>query len=564
MNEVNAMGWHPVKRFIGKTETWDSTTPGLLSGIWFYGDCAYHEGKLLEKDRDNIYTVDGVGYFVSERGRESEYALGKPRLHPGVRLGDLLTLSDIEEFKHKPAPLPAAQQTAPPKKGEPMASLKFGEDELLKSYFEEVCHRLYETCGGYESHLAMGAVFAYAAAPEIFSAYGLFPGLFVHGQMSSGKTKFTEWLMHLVGFDSHGMKAGISAIKSTAVGILQESQNYSNLCLWIDEFRQGQVTEDKVGIFRDAFNRQPPVKWNPEGIQRKIRTAYVISGESTSSDAATRSRYPHVQISASRRINNHLAWFTVQKKNLFVFQRVLMERRAEFVAGLFKYLKLWVTKSGLTNEREKIVHGIDWAAWRALADLLGAECPPEFDDFMLEHMNVAAVDVTAETNINLFWTDLISAFNADAIPTDLFRVERSSGFYPDGEKWMKCRLFMEPNGAIAALAAHLRKAGQAVSLRRNDLRDQLSKNPYWIPGKHRKRFGSSSAGGIPAWGIDVDQHDLGLQMIEPDEFRAALNPYPGPDALVGEYHFLSGDPRKGPLFAIVDKVVDKVETKKDE
>lgn len=584
MTEVDAMGWHPAKRRRADgTSTWESEHEGLLNGIWFYGDAAYHNGQLLEADRDNIYKVDGEGFFLADRGRESEFELGRPLMQPRVKLGDLLTLRDLEDFSHKPAPKSAAERiqkeagTKTKTKTETL-SAQFDEKELLRAFWNEMGTRFYETAGGHEANLALGAMFSYAAAPELFAAHGLFPGLFIHGQMESGKTKFTEWLFHLAGFS---INAGISAIKSSAVGILQASQNYSDLPLWIDEFKQGHVGEDKVGIFRDAYNRLSPVKWNPSGINRKIRTAYVISGESTSSDAAMRSRYPHVQISAPRRLRNNLVWFGQHKNKFFVFWRFVMERRPEFVKLVFKYLALFVNAPGSINEREKMVHGIDWASYRAMTDLIGGEpienycrtcvkvsgcqcsvCGGEvptksFDDFMVEHMSRAATDVTADTNINIFWTDLIAAFNDDAIPLECFRIESEvlSGGYPAGQHWMSYSLFLEPNLTISTLAAHLRKQGSSVSLRRNDLRDQLSKNDYWIHGNIKKRFGHGLAGGIHAWGFLLDKHPLGRQEVTKQEFEESLDlRQKSIDAAVQFHTFLDGDPRKGPLFAIIHKI----------
>ncbi len=559
-SEIDAMGWQPMKRKVDNIETTESVTPGLLHGAWFYGDCAYFEGQILEADRDGVYRVDGEGYFVAERGRESEFSLGKPKLHPGVRLADLLTFKDLEEWTNKPAPKPVAERLKPEGKKKESVGAMFSEAELLRAYFREVNGRFYDTAGGYEAHLALGAVFAYAASPEIFDRHGLFPGLWVHGQMESGKTKFTEWLLALVGFS---VSAGKSATKSTTVGIVQESQNYSGLPLWLDEFRNLEVRTETVGVLRDAYNRQNPLKWSADGVQRKIRTAFVVSGESTSSDAATRSRYPHVQISAVKRLRNHLDWFTQQRKNFFVFWRVLMERRAEFVALHTKYLKEWLAHplTAGVNEREKMVHGIDWAAWQAMNDLLGAFTAEEagkFDEFLLEHMRHAGKDVTADTNINVFWTHLMSAFNEGDIAPDLFRVESELADYPAGVMWGRKKLFFEPEGVISALAAFLRKRGETLPLRRNDLRDQLSKERYWLPGQHKKRFLSGQSGGITAWGVDLDKHPLGRQEVDEAAWQAALDDRQ--KALPGGFpthigpEFKDGDPRCGPLFAIVEKV----------
>src|ERR1700744_4082105 len=116
----------------------------------------------------------------------------------------------------------------------------------------------------------MGSIFAFSAAPEIFEKHRQFPGLWLHGQMSSGKTKVAEWLMHLAGYAL--AQGGIGLMKATAVGLMQETENYSNQPLLVDEYRAGKIHESVEAVLRDAFNRLPPVKWTPDGVQRVIRT----------------------------------------------------------------------------------------------------------------------------------------------------------------------------------------------------------------------------------------------------------------------------------------------------
>jgi len=430
-------------------------------------------------------------------------------------------------------------------------SKKSGE-EMLRSHFREVCARFYDTLGGFEGYIGLGAMFAYAAAPELFAGCGFFPGLWIHGQMESGKTLVTEWLMACWGFR---MSSGIGIIKATPVGLLQEAQNYSNLPIWLDEFRQAEVGTEKISILRDAYNRQPPAKWSVTGIQRRMKTMYVVSGESTSLDAAVRSRYTHIQVAAQRRLANHLAWFTAQKKNFFVFGRLLMERRGEFVKQVHFFIGQWL-KNPLTatlNEREKMGHGIHWASWMAMCALLqshSAEETAAFKAAMIEHALRAAGDVTSETNINVFWTDLITAYKAGEVDEECFRLESDyRPADPDGPRvglggetlrWNCYRLYIDPEPMLAQLQIYLTKQRASVTLKRKDLRDQLSKNDYFIPGVLRKRFGRSTSGGTTAWGIVVDKHPLGFQAgVSAEEFRAYLNDRE------------SGDPRQGPLYAII-------------
>jgi hypothetical protein len=571
MKEIDACGWYqlPYQCRDEKAHAYDAgvckrcgMAQGVLNGLWLYDDCAYHNGACLKADEDNIYWVNEAGqeqgYFLSEKGRESEFALGRPAMHPGVALADLFTLKEVEAWENKPAPRPLAEQKADGKTTNPVA-LKYDEMELLRTFFREVCQKFNETQGTLASHMAVGAMFGYAAAPEIFQARGELPGLWIHGQMESGKTKFTEWLTYLCGFSR---QAGVSSIKSTTVGILQEAQNYSNLPLWVDEFRQSEVGLDKLSLIRDSYNRQPQLKWSPDGVQRKIRTAFMVSGESTSTDAATRSRFPHVQISELGRLKNHFDWFTAHKKQFFVFWRHVMVHRAQFVKLVMAYLKAWLTDPNLArvSEREKFVHGVSYAAWNAMVDLLNSHTAEEMGDFyhfMAEHVRQAAIDVKAETNINVFWTDVLNAFKAGAIKLSVFRLDKEVGEYPEGCAFPNYTLYCDPDALVSSVAEYLRGLGEKVSLRRTDLRDQLSKAVYWIPGQHSVRFGPKGSMSVTkAWAISLNDHPLGRQNVSLEDLSAALDTR-APGISETGLIFRDGDPRKGPLYQIIYAIEQK-------
>ena len=341
VNQVESCGWFQLK---GQREQ------GLLQGIWFFDDCAYANGTRLRSDGHGIYWHRGQGYYLACKGRESHFLQGRPAMLPDQSVAELLECSDWKNGVEDKTSI-----------------------GLLRAFFREICQRLTETLGGSEGLLTLGSMFAYAAAPEIFKQYGFFPGLFIHGQRGSGKTKLTSWLMAVWAFP---MQSGISLTErtSTAVGMLQELENYSNLPVWFDEYRDHQIDPGKVSVIRNGFDRVGQAKWSQDGKQREIRTAPVVSGESTSSDAATRSRYPHVQVSAHQRIVNHLTWFTANRDNFFLLGRLLMEQRVEFVPMLLKFLDTWKAQPTLrdVDEREKMIHGIAYAAWMAM----GGCCNP--------------------------------------------------------------------------------------------------------------------------------------------------------------------------------------------
>jgi hypothetical protein len=184
-------------------------------------------------------------------------------------------------------------------------------------------------------------------------------------------------------------------LKGTAVGLLIQAENYSNLPLWADEYRNGKVNDEKEAILRDAFNRVPTEKWSPDGVQRKSRTNFIVSGESTTTDAAMRSRYPHVQMSAGKRLKNHYEWMQAQKQNFFVFGRLLLERRAAYVALVMANLNQWLVLKQMAGvgERDKLVHGMVWAAWTAMSQLLESHASAEaqkFLEFMISHAETSA------------------------------------------------------------------------------------------------------------------------------------------------------------------------------
>lgn len=530
VNRIDSCGWHFLEEGLPGEKGYK-----IQKGIWFYGDGAIlPDGITVRPDEFGIFWYNGEGYFLNNKGRESEFLQKKPLIHPGMTI--LNSGIDYTGWTNVP-------------KGET-------ETDHLRTLFREFCQRFYESIGGFEAWLGLGAVFAYSAAPEIFDREGFFPGLWVHGQFQSGKTKTGECLAAIEGFS---MGAGIGIIQSaTPAGMLQEAENYSNILVWMDEFREAEVEEVKLAILRNAFNRQAQAKWTPDGIQRVIKTAFMVTGESTSSDAALRSRYIHIQVSAARRLANNLAWLDQNKRFFFFFGRMLRERRGTFVQYTMHFLDQWIKSAGINNDREKKVHGIAYAAWMAVCALLESHGPEEvgaFKQLTLSHLKSAAEDATAETNVNRFWQDVLIAFKAGAIPKACFKlvgepVEHPPGM-PDLGHWVSYKLYFDPNMLLSELQIFLSKQNAKVVLKRNDLRDQMKTLPYWIPLSSRDEQGNikqlqvrlgtgKDSSSTKVWGIKLDLHPDGLQR---DAKREDYDRFLMDDN--------QGDPRKGPLFAIV-------------
>jgi hypothetical protein len=125
------------------------------------------------------------------------------------------------------------------------------------------------------------------------------------------------------------------------------------------------------------------------------------------------------------------------------------------------------------------------------------------------------------------------------------------GIVRDG--WKSYRLYIDVNQVLSALQIYLVKGRNTMGLRRNDLRDQLSKMPFWIDGGKKgltKWFGSGSSGGASkAWGFALDSmRDLGRLEISDQQYHEFLS------------NMAEGDPRRGPFYAIVS-VLEKLKRK---
>lgn len=575
VHQVVTLGWFPLSKKSSPTKT-------ELNGIWFFGDCAWMSGKWETPDEDGIYwhrhadeagNVLENGYQVSSDGRENPFHQKKPLLHPHARLIEqALELEPMPEINFTGQKPPAKGGLVPALSLNP-AEEREREEMLCRAFFREMCQRLTRIVGSDDALFLIGSFLSFAAAPELFEELSQFPGLWTHGEANSGKSTILRWLMEIWGFRVLGIN--LKGTNSTAVGLLQAADQYSNLPVLLDEFRDDkeQVGKDKLGVLHNGFDRGGQAKFNPSGIQRSMRTTFIISGESTTTESAIRGRYPHVQISKHLRqwapdeeeraaidgrtlpIEDFL-WITKHRHFFFFFGRYIIERREQFVAATFKFFELWGHEN--IDPRLQVVHGVGYASWMAMVELLGSHSGEEVEAFkrhMLDNSKRATEDVQSDLNVNVFIQDLITAWNAREIPAQCFRVESQylehAPDEPNQLNWESYTLYIHPENAIAALQIWLRKQNASIVLKRKDLRDQLSKNDFWVKpeggdGICRKRFSrvEGRMATCVAWGIKVDKHPLGYQRQSDEVMKVAST------TLAKQ-----GDPRKGPLFMLIEGVL---------
>jgi hypothetical protein len=252
-------------------------------------------------------------------------------------------------------------------------------------------------------------------------------------------------------------------------------------------------------------------------------------------------------------MQQHQKWF-------FLFWRRLMERRTEFVELVLKQMVAWVTHRELETapSRDRVAHAVAFAAFTAatiIFDSHGADEAAAFRKFLTEHTRRTSEDVAEDINVNVFIQEVITAYKAGAIPNHCFKLESQVMPHPPGAPnqgpWTSYVLFLSPNDVISHLQIHLKRAGASVTLRKTDLRNQLSKNDYWYQDEGRRLQRRIGGARCDAWGIIADKHPLGFQPVSDGELLKAENKQKTLDEVRRGFG-RDGDPRKGPLFAIIE------------
>jgi len=466
------------------------------SGMWFFGDCAFGpKGNLIEADKHNIFWNEGVGYQVDasidERG--SSFEQGAPLMlapHGG---------------------------TAPDNKVD------------LGTLFHELCQDMFYTIG------MLGLIFAYAGAPELFTRFGGHPSIWLAGITSEGKTTIARWLMRIWGFKH---LPGIRINKGTThVAMNRNLAQYSCLPVWFDEYRKIEIDPDKEAVLRGAFDRNSASKGLMDHSNRtrsaRLFTTPIVSGESSSSDGATRSRYANIVVSKHRRIGDgaaRLHKILDDSQHYYLIGRRLMESRPQFIEQMAEQINKFMTDPSVVkevpNDRMRLVYAAGYAAFRCASDLIKGGGHEErnsmlldFHASLLQHAVQALQDVTSETFLNHFWSDVLSGLQRGKAKRQFFDIRfiqrQEEGLLEEvneGDPKSEKVCYMVPKSVFDDYAQDLRARGESPSLDLGDLRRQMAKEKYWVPAPkvepraHRMRINGSQQ---TCWVLSMERNGTG-------------------------------------------------------
>ena len=250
------------------------------SKLFFFEDVSFTpEGEELFPDKYGIiwHARPGEitrGYKLGERDQEGQRFLQSvPRMHPRREMGL----------------------------------------DKLRDFFGTVARNFRETLGDYSGWLALGMILACGAAEEIYHIFNAFPGLWLHGEQSQGKSSVMRWLLRIWGLET---EKGLSLAGSSSAGMSIIMQQYGNLPVWLEEY-QPDAPKWMIEKLQNFFGREMVGKKTYHEMIRSVLAAPAVSGIATCREPQVYSRYCHVQVSAKKRLKNHFAWFQEQFTGIF-------------------------------------------------------------------------------------------------------------------------------------------------------------------------------------------------------------------------------------------------------
>lgn len=166
---------------------------------------------------------------------------------------------------------------------------------------------LFRMLGDETARNLIGLTMAYVAAPALLAVGYGHPGLWIFGKAGTGKTTISYWLSCIFGISPahHVVDAPPLTNRSTPMGIQKLLMQRSCLPVRLDDYRCGTVCEPVEAILRSAYDRSAIIVGMSDDLKnvrtQQTLTTPMISGETTSCDAATRDRYLPVDLDQVRK-----------------------------------------------------------------------------------------------------------------------------------------------------------------------------------------------------------------------------------------------------------------------
>lgn len=473
------------------------------SGIFFAQDRAFApDGSLLVPDKkDGMIWFDNEGYLP-------------PTENPEVFPNALPILARTPEEKKQPN------------------GYRISDEELAAAAgtYDRACEAFEAAVGGYEGILALGMALSWYAHDEILKIYPFAPGLWVVGRRESGKSTIMKWLMMLFGLPYKAEPVSMGD-GTTPVALDRNLSAVAGFPVFCDEFRNGEVTKQKITSIRNACDRFAKRKGIADNSFRTIanppRTTPMISGESPTDDAATAGRFAHITLSQTMRRGDAdtqaARYLSIQRElapDLYRLSRAVLFKRADFCREFMAAHDQFKTDrrgAAIRSDRSLIAHGAAFAALAAFESLTCATSYSRsgFENWLYAHAAETQRGVEEMNFVEKFFKELMVVVNRKKIEDadkvlrvrmcsvdDAGNVQILEGLSADAPYYA----IIESGAAHSAVSESWRRRnGEAFPLEEGALRAELRRDPYWVAaprrGNRSHRLGRNRA---PCWVLRVD------------------------------------------------------------
>ncbi len=493
------------------------------SGLYILGDCAFGKKPfdVIFPDHENIIWNQGAGY----------------RIDP----------DDLGEFAHKIPPMffQSDDDETPQQVFQKIMDDPEKEKQEVTAILEELIWNMMGTTGGLEGVLLVCAALAYAVAPETIKKHNSQHGIWLHGQAGSGKTDTARQLMciwgYILSYDIPTMGEG-----TTNVGMDRLMSQYCSWMMHLDEFREDEANKAKVASLRNAYNRQSKKKGRMD--QTKKTNSYtpltmpIVTGESTTTDAATKSRFIGIILSAEKR-HGTPSEQADRYKNMMLnaekYHRIgrwIMLNRKTFakavMAELAQFLSDEEVSKAIPTARLRTTYGPAYAVYRSLDSIFNIthteEIRQKFRKFTLGYVAKAAEEVAQVNFTTKFWDDVASLYTRDHRVRKYMRVAFCC--WQEGSKTptplIDTHDGVQPPSSEACIlisgktvhdfySADKRGRGETPELSYQNLMTQLQQTNAWVKsdsGSHRVTL-RKGGGGRRVWILRIKLMDEATQEV---------------------------------------------------
>ncbi len=507
----------------------------LDSGLYILGDCAFGKEpfEVIFPDKENIIWNHGTGY----------------RIDP----------DDLNEFAHKVPPMMFQSETdeTPQQVFQKILDDPEAERKKVTSVLEQFMGDMIGTTGGLEGVMLVCAALAYAVAPETIRKYNSQLGIWLHGQMSAGKTDTARQLMSIWGYiltyDIPTLGEG-----TTNVGMDRLMAQYCSWMMHLDEFREDEANKAKVASLRNAYNRQSKNKGRID--QSKKTKSYtpltmpVVTGESTTTDAATKSRFVSIVLSSEKRIGtpeeqaDRYTNMMLNAEKYHIIGRWIMLNRKTFAKAVMKELALFLADQEvcetIPSARLRTTYGPAYATFMALESIFcissSQSSKDKFRSFTLKHVATASQEVAQVNFSTKFWDDVASLYKRDRRTHKYMRVAFCT--WQEGSKTpILCpdpHNNEQPEGSEPCVvlngktihdlySADKRSRGETPELNYQNLMSQLKQQKAWVSSdrSHRVTLHKGSPN-LRVWIIRINSMDEATKDVFLPMVETILEPEP--------------------------------------